>query len=648
MIRWKLEAKRPRSGHGLCCVMVVAGMTTAILPLQADASPHLLENGGFQEPGRGGSGEAGVLNVRMFELEQKRNYIEAIPVAERYAELIKTSEGARHPTYIATLNHLAVLYRLTQRDADAVAAHHRALGVLEELGAVEPDNAQWQRELAKCHIALAKAGDDPERNYRDALTTLKRLQAAGRFEPWDNRWVAVVESNLRKLAIDRLFETSKFEEALTLVEQEAQSKATEQAAGQGSVRATAEGLDSVARYALFARRPDRALTVSERAIALTPNLVWLTINRAHALLYLSRFDEALAAYKEHQGESMYAKGDWETLIARDFREFRAHDLDHPQMRDVERALQIGPQRMATSQISRTAPCVQSSSDPLGAARCDVEGAKSQYGEKHAEYARALVRLAARLDERKQSNEAAPLYKQSIEIFSRTLTPDHPYVGQLLLRLDDRASKDRGLHILDTALKTETLARQIDPDDAYVGGAMQELADQSIKQGHPAEAARALKILNQRDSLPSPKGAAMTKETANGSLARIEMFYAKSLGDDPFADLIAAPGGSIYKSHYAYYSAVTSYYEKQGDSAALSANRNQFIALSERMLHEVEPNKLEKAEILAGLAELYEAAQRPGDAEDALRRAMTIRMSLQGPSDPDVMRLQARLVKFNKK
>ena len=480
------------------------------------------------------------------------------------------------------------------------------------------------------------------------LTTLKHLQAAGRFEPWDNRWLAAVESNLHRLAIDRLFETGKYEEALALGEQEAQSRAAEQAAGQGSVRATAEAFDSTARYALFARRPDQALAASERAIALAPNLVWFAVNRAHALLFLGRSDEALAAYREHQGESMYAKGDWEAYISKDFREFRAHGLDNPMMVDIERVLQIGPQRMAKVQLARTAPCVQSSSDAIGAARCDVEGAKVQYGENHAEYARALVRLASRLDERKLSDEATPLYKRSIEIFSRTLTPDHPYIGQLLLRMDDRASKDRGLRILDAALKIETVARQIDPDDAYIGGALQELADRSAKQGNTAEAARALQILSQRDGMPSLRAAEIANETANSPLARIEMAYAKSLGDDPFADRIATPGDSVYKSHYAYYSAVMSYYEKQGDSAALSTNRNQFIALSERMLHEVEPNKIEKAEILVGLAELYEAARRTGDAEDALRRAMTIRMSLRGPGDPDVMKLQARLTKFNKK
>jgi hypothetical protein len=638
---WRLEAKRLAPGS-LFWLLAVAGLTVRVAPAAADASLHLLENGDLQGSSQRGA-EAGVLNLRMYELERKRNYIEAIPVAERYAEVIRTSDGAKNLAYVATLNHLAILYRKTQQEAEAVAAHRKALSVLEELAAAEPGNPQWLSELAKCHISLAKAGDNPEQNYKKALSNLKELESSGKFEPLESYWVAVVESKLRKLKIERRFNAGEFDGALSIAEEEAQQRELEQSSGQGSVRATAEALNNVAHYALFARRPDKALKSSEKAVALAPNLTWLAINRAHALMFLGRREEALAAYREHNGESLHNRGDWGALVVRDFRDFRAHGLDHPMIPEIERLFKIRTRRMAKVQIARLAPC-QDASDAVGLARCDVDNARTQYGKNHVQYGRALIRLASRLEERKQPAEAAPLYQQGVDILSHAFPPDHPYVGQLLLRLSDKTSKDHGMRILDSALKSDALAQRIDPDDASTARALEELADENAAAGRNAEAARARKVLSQRKG-PLLSKSSINPDTVRNSVTRLEVSYARALGDDPFGDAVIA-GNSAYQAQHAYYKAVMAFYRKRGDTAAASDFRARFIALSERMLREAEPNKAEVASILVSLSELYDSAQRAGDAENALRRAMAIQVSLQGPDGPEVAKIRARLTKHD--
>lgn len=644
MKKWKL-AIRGLTSAGLGAVTVAIVLLEGSPPSHAEPS-RVPEDG--IERDAAGPDEAGALNLRMYELERKRNYVDAIPVAQRYAELIRAREGAGKPTYIATLNHLAVLYRLTHREADAVAAHREALAAVAELAAAEPDNPQWRRDLAKCHISLAKAGADPEGHFGEAQAILKRLESEGRFDRWDARWLAIVESNRRRLAISRLFEAGAFQQALELAEQEAQAREREQAAGQqGALRAAAEALDAVARHALFARQPEKALAASERALALAPNLPWLGANRAHALLFLGRSDDALAAYREHEGEILNAKGGWGALIARDFRDFRARGIDHPLMSDVERALHLGPQRVAKATLARSLPCgVAGLADAVALARCDADNTKTDYGETSPEYARALTRLAALLNERSQFAEASGLYRRSIGILAQILPPDHPQVGQLLLKAPDKEAKARGLQILDKALTAETLAKRIDPDDAPTAAALLELAEARAREGRTTEAERARRILAQADKPPLP-GPAAGPEDLKDARSRVEATYAQALGEDPFGELAGTSDESLDRSREAFYNAILSSAGSGGGDASFSPYREQYLALSERLLLEVEPNKRAQSDILVGLADLYAAAGRFAEAERALRRAVALRESLQGPGHPDVTRMRERLTTFDR-
>jgi hypothetical protein len=105
---------------------------------------------------------------------------------------------------------------------------------------------------------------------------------------------------------------------------------------------TAEALGGVAWFALFAKEPQKALTASEQAMALAPDKVWLGTNRAHALLFLGRTEEAMAAYTRHKGEYVGSQGKWENAVRADFADFRKHGLDDPRLAQVEKVLEEEP------------------------------------------------------------------------------------------------------------------------------------------------------------------------------------------------------------------------------------------------------------------------------------------------------------------
>lgn len=104
---------------------------------------------------------------------------------------------------------------------------------------------------------------------------------------------------------------------------------------------TSTSLVSLSFHAIFARQYNTALDAATRAIDLNPAKLEPYTNRAHALMFLGRADEAKTAYLAHRGEKM-GKHDWNYYIADDFKQFRAAGITHPLMADIERELGFRP------------------------------------------------------------------------------------------------------------------------------------------------------------------------------------------------------------------------------------------------------------------------------------------------------------------
>ncbi len=158
-----------------------------------------------------------------------------------------------------------------------------------------------------------------------------------------NKGDADAMMQLEILAIREAAETGRYADALRLAEALAvKTEAQETGRGGTPGRETALRLHLVAWQALFAREFGPALTAAERAHALLPAYLLIETNRAHALMFIGRGEEAQSLYLAYKGKRISAEDQrpWERAIADDFAEFLKAGLRHPMIGDIERKLGV--------------------------------------------------------------------------------------------------------------------------------------------------------------------------------------------------------------------------------------------------------------------------------------------------------------------
>jgi tetratricopeptide (TPR) repeat protein len=99
---------------------------------------------------------------------------------------------------------------------------------------------------------------------------------------------------------------------------------------------------SLSRYQLFARDFAGALASSEAGRRLDESYLPLDTNRAHALLFLGRTQEAEAIYLQHRGKKVGANSDkkWEEAILEDFKALKKERVTHPEMMRIQKLLKV--------------------------------------------------------------------------------------------------------------------------------------------------------------------------------------------------------------------------------------------------------------------------------------------------------------------
>ena len=157
------------------------------------------------------------------------------------------------------------------------------------------------------------------------------INARGWYEKAAEKGDERAKAKLEQLSISEAFGAGRYGEALRLQEAlvvKVEAAETEREGKPGEE--TAQALNSVAWYALFAREFTKALTVAGRAHALLPDDLGIETNRAHALMFMKRGKGSKALYLAHKGKPLSEQDDtlWERAIAEDFAEFRKAGLTH--------------------------------------------------------------------------------------------------------------------------------------------------------------------------------------------------------------------------------------------------------------------------------------------------------------------------------
>ena len=105
---------------------------------------------------------------------------------------------------------------------------------------------------------------------------------------------------------DKAFELSKKHVEL--------SEAWEKQYADKSLKFTHGALIGLSFVAIFAHDYTAAIAAADRASALEPDNIMPLTNRAHALMFLGRTDEAKTAYLAHRGEKI-GDHDWNYYVA---------------------------------------------------------------------------------------------------------------------------------------------------------------------------------------------------------------------------------------------------------------------------------------------------------------------------------------------
>src|SRR5208337_823939 len=191
-------------------------------------------------------------------------------------------------------------------------------------------------------IAMRNLGAIYYNGYGVAQDTAKARQW---FEKAADKGEAEAVANLEQLSIREAEAAGRYAEALQLQETRAAKREAAETNREGKPgKETAQALNGVAWYALFAREFTKALSIADRAHALLPDNLEIETNRAHALMFLGRGEESEALYLAHKGQriSMEDGRLWERAIADDFAEFRKAGVTHPMMADIEKKLGASP------------------------------------------------------------------------------------------------------------------------------------------------------------------------------------------------------------------------------------------------------------------------------------------------------------------
>ena len=207
----------------------------------------------------------------------------------------------------------------------------------------EPKNpakaAEWYARAANLGDGLAMQqlawlylkGEGVERNRPLAIEWLKKAAYARTYSEPERAKL------LQELMIDAAKLGERWAEVVTLLEETLAAVEQEETKAEGKLGArTASALVNVSWYALFAKQFDKVLATTDRALPLVPDMLAAIMNRAHALMFLGRGEEAIRIYREHKGRRLRqdAESVWEKIVLQDLDELEKAGLTCPLMANV--------------------------------------------------------------------------------------------------------------------------------------------------------------------------------------------------------------------------------------------------------------------------------------------------------------------------
>jgi len=584
------------------------------------------------------------LNRRVQDLQQGGRYAEAIPPAQRAAELYEKDLGPEHPYVATALTTLARLYRANGEYAKAEPLFQRVLAVREQtLGPAHPDVATTLNDLALLYDAtgdFAKAEPLYQRalaireraqgiGHPDVATTLNNLallyDATGNFtkaEPLYQRalvirerafgrehlLVAVVLNNMA-VSLVAAGSPAKAEplhrQALDIREKALGSDHPDVAASLNNLAELYRAGGNVAKAVPLYQR---ALAIREKAFGPEHPDVATTLNNLAELYRMNGNDakaeplyqRALAIREKtlgpehlktaatlgglgalYEGRGDYAKAELLYRRALAIKE----KVKGPDHQDV--AIALGP---LASLFKKAGDYEQAES--LYRRALTIQ--EKVFGPTHRNLAASLINLASVYEAAGNYEKAEPLYQRALEIHEKAFGPEHPLVAA------DLSSLGTLYVALGNTEKAESFYRRaLDVREKVLGA------------GHSS-------VATEMNNL-----AALYRNT--GERAKAEALLREALAIDELALGPTHPNVATDLSNLA------ALYRDAGDNAKAKPLLRRALAIDELSLGPTHPTT---AVSLSNLAQLYQATGESASAVPLFNRARAIQEQALGPDHPE--------------
>jgi tetratricopeptide (TPR) repeat protein len=276
--------------------------------------------------------------------EAIKAYRDSLALAERLtaADPSNTDRQRNRSIYYEKIGD--VLFAQGKLD-QALKTQRDSIAVRERLAAADPNNTEWQRDLLVSYNrvgnVLRAQGrlDEALKVYRDSFVIAERLAAS---DPSNMQWQRDLLASCFRIG-DTLKAEGKLDEALRAYRggvasfKQLRYVARDDPLWQNDLQSSIDTIGGLSYSSLLAHNFEVALEAADQIISLAPDKLWLYTNRAHALMFLDRTDEARALYLQHRGRQKVSDDkSWEAVVLGDFAELRKAGLTHRLMDEIEK------------------------------------------------------------------------------------------------------------------------------------------------------------------------------------------------------------------------------------------------------------------------------------------------------------------------
>jgi tetratricopeptide (TPR) repeat protein len=226
--------------------------------------------------------------------------------------------------------------------AGALQSYQADLAIAQRLAQADPDNSLWQHDLALMYGRIAdvrSAQNDLAgalKSYRDSLAIFERLAQS---DPSNTGWQRdlalsdIAVGNTLAGQNDFAGALKSFRDSLVICQRLVSIDPGNKQWRDDLVLVTAQ----IAGLLVMTHDFAAALVAADQAIALAPDMIALYLNRADALMFLGRTEEARALYLKYRGQKDVLNGkSWESVVLDDFAELRKAGLANPLMDEIEK------------------------------------------------------------------------------------------------------------------------------------------------------------------------------------------------------------------------------------------------------------------------------------------------------------------------